>query len=185
MDNNPRELALRKAAALILSELYRMTFTSRRKMLALAKEAGMHLDEFLDELRRRLSSVGVILREVKSEGRSRNEIVYVGVIDPSIDLDIGWLSPIDAAVLALIYMKSNKNNEASLDDVYKEIIRIVNSEEEGRKILEKSLKALEQRKLLEYNPDRRVIRMKPLGIALLPSKKELDKIIIEILTSTR
>jgi len=184
MSSNDREHAIRSAAALILASRHMARFPTRKMIEKLAKRAGMPYDEFIAELRDRLYRVGVILKEVVWEESRGKRQYLIPVIDPNIDLEIGWISSIDAAILAIIYVKA-VNGKVGIDKIYEDLKKIANfSPEDLHQILDKAIRTLEQRKLIKVNSEERIIEVTPLTLALMPDKKELDNMIIDFLATS-
>ncbi len=183
-EKNNKEKALRKAAALILSETYRTRPIFMDKLQEIAEENDISFEDFMAELKERLYRVGIILREVEGVTRGKKKIAVFGVIDPEIDISVGLVDKTSAAILAIMYVKSEMGN-VSLDVIYNEVVKIIGSEDEARKILERTLYLLERKKLIKIDPDKRSIKISLLGQALLPEKEKLDEIIIDALVSEK
>ncbi len=182
--SNDRENAIRSAAALILASRYMAKFPTRRMIEKFAKRAKMPYDEFIAELRDRLHRVGVILKEVTWEERRGRKEYIIPVIDSNIDLEIGLINTTDAAILAVIYVKA-VNGKVRMDKLYEDLRNITNlPQEELNSLLDKTIRVLEQRKLIRVNAEKKIIEITPLTLALMPDKKELDNMIIEFLASS-
>lgn len=179
-----KEEALRKAAALILSETYRSRLVYLDSIREFAERNGYSLEAFINELRERFYRVGIVLREIEVIVRGRRKIAVFGVIDPEMDISIGWIDKISAAILAVMYMKSEVDT-VSLDTIYNEVSKILGSEKETQKILERVLYYLEKKRLVKVDPEKRLVRISPLGRALLPDKEKLDEIIVDALISEK
>jgi len=179
--NTLADKILREAAALLLCETRRLNYVSKRRIVDMAKRANMPASEFIKELEKRLYDVGIILREVEVSTKSKRRTAYVCVIDPSLGLDISYIDQISAAILAIIYVRVGKG-EMSLEDLHSEVAKITSTSDVD-KIIENALRTLERKKLISIDGEKGVVRLRPLAIAMLPSREELDKIIIDVIAS--
>lgn len=179
-----KEKTLRKVAALILAETYRSRPVYLDSIREIAEKNGCSLEDFMNELRERFYCVGVVLREIEDVVRGRKKIAVFGVIDPELDISIGWIDKTSAAILAVMYIKSEVDT-VSLDTIYDEVAKILGSEKEAQKVLERVLYYLEKKRLIKIDPEKRLVKISPLGRALLPDKEKLDEIIVNVLISEK
>jgi len=153
---------------------------SAEKLKKFAKKANMALEALIEEIRNRLNKVGVLLRCVEIGKGGEKKLMYFAVMDPSLEVPSGWIDSTSAAILAIIYLRA-RDGEVSMRKIFDELARLV-GEETADRFVKKAIPMLKKRRLIEYDEERGTIRVTPLARAMLPSEKELDKIIIEVLT---
>jgi len=171
---------IRRIAALLLLETQRHHYVSRSKVESIARKYNISFESIKEELVKRFHSVGIVLREVEVERRNKRKRMLICVLDPELDLDASFIDPIMAAVLAIIYVRT-KRGEILIDELYDEISKLFGSEEIKAKISE-ILRVLEKKKLISIDTKERIIRLKPLAIAMMPPKDKIDKLLLDVLT---
>lgn len=174
---------VRKAAALILSDRFRTRGAPQSRIEKIFRKEAIPLQLGLRETGKELEDVGVKLKEIQEKWHGQKVTRYLGIINPNINLeDIRPYNRRTTAILALIASKGQRN---PFSEIRKEIEKIVEDKEEASDLLDSAISTLEEDGVVRFDKETGVIQLTDYGTALLPSKDQINSVIIDTLVSAR
>jgi len=176
------ELAIRRAAALILAKRYKSIGVPLSKIRRILSKQRIPVDVGLMELRRRFKAVGLLLKEIEEMIGGKKYRRLIAVIDP--ELDVKEIKPYDdetLTILAVIYSKAY-SSEISIEDLKAELRNLLNlDEKEISSMLRRVLRKLLRDSIISMTPKRGLIRITEFGKAIMPPKEQIDRLILDVL----
>lgn len=173
--------AIRKAGALILSERFRTRGAPRNRLEQIFKEKGIPPSLGIRKTRKELNKVGVKLKKIDEEWRGQKITRYLGLIDPKIKIED--IRPYNRKITAILALCAAKGKRIPFSEAVEEIEKIVKDKENANDLLSSAIKKLEDDDVLGYDKEKGIIELTDYGEAILPSKNQIKKIIIDTLVS--
>ncbi|MHA1664813.1 MAG: hypothetical protein ACTSVW_03165 [Candidatus Njordarchaeales archaeon] len=176
------ELAIRRAAALILAKRYKSIGVPLSKIRRILSKQRIPIDVGLMELQRRFKAVGLLLKEIEEMIGGKKYRRLIAIIDP--ELDVKEIKPYDdetLTILAVIYSKAY-SSEISIEDLKVELRNLLNlDEKEISSMLRRVLRKLLRDSIISMTPKRGLIRITEFGKAIMPPKEQIDRLILDVL----
>lgn len=186
IEEDIRERAIRTIAAMILAETSSRSKITIKKISEVAKNYGLELESLMPEIEERFSRVGLKLKRVRTSDTTGDpsKIELFVVVDPDLDVGGGRLDRVSSAILAAIYIKFGRR-EVYIRDVVKLIGDIIGTPDRASDVVYKSIRILENEGLVIIDSEKGSLKLSPKALALLPDKKDLEALLIGLLTEKR